>query len=112
MSKLREMVKRIIKEEVGKFDISPNALKSYKEKYTTFNFSTDVDMYGNKELVVDIPKRRKEVKLYQWQGKVNAQVTNGGLAKHNSLEDALDALYGSYGYEAPKSYGSQSRTKR
>jgi len=90
--------------ESEEFDITPISLNAYKKKYTNFKFSTDVDTYGNDQLVVNIPKRRQEVKLYKWQGKVNAQVTNGGLSKYNTLIDALDGLYTLYGYEAPKKY--------
>lgn len=106
---LRNIIRTLINEQSQSqiFDISPSALKDYKQKYTGFNFSTNVNIYGINELIVDIPKRRIEVKIYPWNGKVNAQVTNLGLSHHNTLDDALDTLYSSYGYEAPKNYGNQ-----
>ena len=110
---LRKIIRKLINESHQSqiFDISSSALKNYKQKYTGFNFSTNVNMYGIDELIVDIPKRRLEVKLYPWNGKVNAQVTNLGLSHHNTLDDALDTLYNSYGYEAPKNYGNQRRVR-
>jgi len=87
--------------EVSDFKIDGTSLKQYQSRYPNFKFSTDVDTQGNKQLVVDVPKRKQEIKFYVWNGKINAQVTNGGLSNYATLDDALDHLYRQYGTTAP-----------
>jgi hypothetical protein len=97
--------------EVSDFKIDGSSLKQYQSTYPNFKFSIDSDSYGNKQLVADVPKRKQEIKFYVWNGKINAQVTNGGLSNHATLDAALDHLYRQYGTTAPSSKQSDKIAK-
>ncbi|MGI9160397.1 MAG: hypothetical protein ACR2K1_11665 [Saprospiraceae bacterium] len=77
--------------------LSSAELEQYKNFYQSFKFSISSGMWIDSILVIDIPKRRQQVKIYPWNGKYNAEVTNGGVFVFNTVDSALEHLYRIWG---------------